>query len=383
MYHDNAIGPAAKRSNNVQDSLNHSDEHADAISRFCGNGNSRDSRRLSDFVAISEGRESRDDDDDDEPPGYKRSEIEQDNDNIGDYPKVAVNKLLGSQTGKAAPKAVNPQVKQATHMSSSLASAAAAAATTATMEDMKELMRAAQIMMNIKPAVTGSRGNGKRSNRTKEASEVKEEFTKSITATAVATSATESTGNISSSSSSLPKVTISLPVQHEPKIRKRRGPLAGGISIFSAEDDRRLIEVVHDSAFQGNEHRHQRSATSGSLRVGVNWVLISKEIFQNRFTPRGLRNRYVRTLHPNLKHEPWTEDEDQKLMELATKNGNKWTLISGEFNNTRSDWMCTYRDVQYYRCVSEKTNSRLQVKDVICSSRNRPRQKEEQFPLLL
>lgn len=40
------------------------------------------------------------------------------------------------------------------------------------------------------------------------------------------------------------------------------------------------------------------------------------------------RERWVNHLSPDVKKEDWTMDEDQRLVELQTKYGNRWKVIS-------------------------------------------------------
>ncbi|OHS92745.1 Myb-like DNA-binding domain containing protein [Tritrichomonas foetus] len=53
--------------------------------------------------------------------------------------------------------------------------------------------------------------------------------------------------------------------------------------------------------------------------------------------------RWFRCLDPRIKKEPWTKNQDDKLIHLIAKNGTKsWTTISFEIGN-RSDIQCRYR----------------------------------------
>lgn len=50
------------------------------------------------------------------------------------------------------------------------------------------------------------------------------------------------------------------------------------------------------------------------------------------------RERYVNILSPALKRETWTQEEDDKLLELIGRHGpGKWALIAAEMGNMRTD----------------------------------------------
>lgn len=44
-------------------------------------------------------------------------------------------------------------------------------------------------------------------------------------------------------------------------------------------------------------------------------------------TPKQIRERYLNYLRPNLSQERWTEEEDQKLVEMISKYGHSWKTI--------------------------------------------------------
>ncbi len=53
-------------------------------------------------------------------------------------------------------------------------------------------------------------------------------------------------------------------------------------------------------------------------------------------SPRQCRERFRNYLAPNLKNEPWTEEEDRLLIEKHKEFGTKWSVIAAYFPN-RSD----------------------------------------------
>ena len=57
-----------------------------------------------------------------------------------------------------------------------------------------------------------------------------------------------------------------------------------------------------------------------------NWGLVAASVSGR--TRKQCRERWAGKLNPELAKEPWSNDEDNKLIELHKKLGNKWALIS-------------------------------------------------------
>ena len=62
-----------------------------------------------------------------------------------------------------------------------------------------------------------------------------------------------------------------------------------------------------------------------------NWNEISR--YMKSRTARQCRERYNNYLRPNLVNGPWTQEEDELLIELYEKYGPKWSFISQSFNS--------------------------------------------------
>lgn len=60
------------------------------------------------------------------------------------------------------------------------------------------------------------------------------------------------------------------------------------------------------------------------------WKTVS--IFMNDRTPRQCRERWKYYLAPNVENGPWTQEEDNKLIDLVAEYGSQWALISKCFN---------------------------------------------------
>ncbi len=80
-----------------------------------------------------------------------------------------------------------------------------------------------------------------------------------------------------------------------------------------------------------------------------NWVEIAKEM-RNR-TNVQCSQHYQRTLNPTIKHEKWTEEEDEQLKNLVDQHGEKWAEIAKEMPG-RTDIRCRQR---YKRNLSPPT----------------------------
>lgn len=81
---------------------------------------------------------------------------------------------------------------------------------------------------------------------------------------------------------------------------------------FTLEEDEKLTEIIE--------------------RIGTkSWRLISLEM-KNR-TPRQCRERWINYISPQLRNDPWTEEEDRLLDEKYLEFGSRWHKISEFFNN--------------------------------------------------
>lgn len=47
-------------------------------------------------------------------------------------------------------------------------------------------------------------------------------------------------------------------------------------------------------------------------------------------TGKQVRERYINKLDPTIKRCPWTEEEDQKILDMFLEQGPKWSAISNE-----------------------------------------------------
>lgn len=64
------------------------------------------------------------------------------------------------------------------------------------------------------------------------------------------------------------------------------------------------------------------------VQLSRNWVAISKQLPGR--TGKQIRERYLNKLDPSLKANPWTEEEDQKILQLYKEIGPKWSTIALE-----------------------------------------------------
>ena len=64
------------------------------------------------------------------------------------------------------------------------------------------------------------------------------------------------------------------------------------------------------------------------------WSLLVKKMPER--SAKQCRERWMNSLNPHINKKPWTEQEDQLIVQLVRKYGNKWALIS-KFLPGRSD----------------------------------------------
>ncbi|KRX08642.1 Protein kinase-like domain [Pseudocohnilembus persalinus] len=94
---------------------------------------------------------------------------------------------------------------------------------------------------------------------------------------------------------------------------------------------------------------------------GPQWVEVSKILFEEmqKFnhdntvyrTSKQCREHYNNFLDPNLKRTKWSEDEDQLLIKLQSKYGNKWSIISKQIpgrtdNSVKNRFMTIKNKIQ-------------------------------------
>ena len=81
---------------------------------------------------------------------------------------------------------------------------------------------------------------------------------------------------------------------------------------------------------------------------GFNWSLISKTL-KNRASNK-IRERYQNILDPKIKRGNFTITEDLKILKLIIKFGNKWSVISKYFDNRSSNIIKS----RYYSSIKNK-----------------------------
>eukprot|EP01038_Epipyxis_sp_PR26KG_P008280 gene8280-11209_t len=85
------------------------------------------------------------------------------------------------------------------------------------------------------------------------------------------------------------------------------------------------LEKIEKAKWTNEEDQILRKAVEN--QNGKNWKLISKYLTGK--TEVQCLHRWTKVLNPSLMKGPWTEQEDQKVVELVTKHGpKKWSLIA-------------------------------------------------------
>jgi hypothetical protein len=108
---------------------------------------------------------------------------------------------------------------------------------------------------------------------------------------------------------------------------------------FTAEEDALLVEIVTQSP-------------------KVSWHAVAASIPGR--TARQCRERWAEYLRPGIRVEPWTEEEDEVLLQQVELHGHRWTAIATAFarrsaNDVKNRWYSHLRC-----CVFVTGNGRLE-----------------------
>lgn len=101
---------------------------------------------------------------------------------------------------------------------------------------------------------------------------------------------------------------------------------------WTAEEDKTILDYVN-------------------IHGAKNWTKLSK-LLHGRIGKQ-CRERYKNHLDPSINHSPFTPEEDEKIIELQSRYGNKWVRISNEIGN-RSD-----------NAIKNRWNSTLRHRNII------------------
>jgi hypothetical protein len=106
---------------------------------------------------------------------------------------------------------------------------------------------------------------------------------------------------------------------------------------WTAQEDSRLLAGIH--------------------RFGLDkWPSVARFVGNAR-TRSQCSQRWVRGLDPRITKEEWTKEEENALLNLVSKYGNKsWMRIASELGN-RADVQCRYRYMQIIRGTNTKISS--------------------------
>ncbi|CAD8182279.1 unnamed protein product [Paramecium pentaurelia] len=81
-------------------------------------------------------------------------------------------------------------------------------------------------------------------------------------------------------------------------------------------------------------------------KFGYHWSKISSFLPQR--TGKQIREHYLNQLHPDINNQPWNKEEDEIVVEFYKKLGGKWSQISKHLNN-RSENSIKNRFYSYLR----------------------------------
>ena len=97
-----------------------------------------------------------------------------------------------------------------------------------------------------------------------------------------------------------------------------------------------------------------------------NWKAVSAFVKSGRSGEQCFQ-RWARTLDPSISKEMWTDEEDERLIQLIHQFNNRWTKIGKELG--RSDVQCRYRYSQIQK--SDKYRNKYPELDLKVTSTNR------------
>lgn len=104
---------------------------------------------------------------------------------------------------------------------------------------------------------------------------------------------------------------------------------------WTDEDDQKLVKAITENS---EKYTYENDVNR------IKWSLVIEQVLDNKYTTQQAYQRYMRVLHPNLKRDcGWTPEEDEKLIQLTEKYGQKWSEVAREMNFTRADVWCRQR----------------------------------------
>ena len=129
------------------------------------------------------------------------------------------------------------------------------------------------------------------------------------------------------------------------------------VKTWTTQEDNRLLELYEQHPKKWNDiaglmpernenqclHRYRRLVQLGKShkiwsseedetilklikKYGKNWKLISEMLGSKN--GKQIRERFINKLDPSIKKEDWSEEEDQRILELYSKLGSRWSEIS-------------------------------------------------------
>jgi hypothetical protein len=110
---------------------------------------------------------------------------------------------------------------------------------------------------------------------------------------------------------------------------------------FTVQEDVRLLEIINRSHV-------------------INWDMITKQIGGR--SARQCRERWLNYLNPQIRSDPWTEDEDRLLLEKINELGHCWASICHFFNGrSESDVKNRWYSHLKYRSLPDPLSGRLRL----------------------
>lgn len=110
----------------------------------------------------------------------------------------------------------------------------------------------------------------------------------------------------------------------------------------------RWEKVLNPSLVKGSWTREEDQIILNFVQTNGDKDWAKLALLLNGRTGKQCRERFKNHLDPNLLKNPWTPEEDQKLIDLHSKFGNQWTRISSFFvgrtdNSIKNRWNSTLK----------------------------------------
>jgi len=112
---------------------------------------------------------------------------------------------------------------------------------------------------------------------------------------------------------------------------------------------------IRPGIVKGSWTQEEDNQILGLVNVyGKNWSKIAKSMRSRN--GKQIRDRFINILDPEIKKGKFTDEEDEKLIQLYMENGPRWAYISGFFPNRTADMIKN----RFHSSIKKNFNSKIQ-----------------------